>query len=134
MICRSNHGTSFYHDKSVAFYRNPRGFVDDHCSDGDERVFVCRLLTRPCLVIGSNALVRTFLEECVGGGKTYNGLKDFFFGLFGNSILFSTDPSEVDHLRYFSLFVAIKLSISFVSDVCQLRKLIVIKKKLCELD
>ena len=101
-VCfRSNHGTSFYQDKSVSFYRNPRGFVEDHLTseDDDERVFACRLLTRPCLVLGSNALVKTFLEECVGGGKTYNGLKDFFFGLFGNSILFSTDPSEVDHLR-----------------------------------
>ena len=59
---RSNHGTSFYHDKSMRFYKNPRTFVEDHLIDDDkERLVLCRLMMKPCFVIGSNPMVRQFL-------------------------------------------------------------------------
>ena len=88
-------GTSYFSDKSVAFARNPRTFVEQNADE--KRVFVCRLLMRPCFVLGCNSLVKTFLNQ--SSEKTYNGMKDYFFGLFGHSILFSSELEEVRDLR-----------------------------------
>lgn len=44
--------------------------------------FVARLALKPTLVLTSNRMVRAFLEE-TDPDHFYNGLKDFFFGLFG---------------------------------------------------
>lgn len=61
------------------------------------RCFVCRLAMRPCFVISSNALVKELLNlKC--DGDTYNGLKDFFFGLFGTNIMFA-EPDDSKEMR-----------------------------------
>ena len=46
----------------MRFYKNPRTFVEDHLIDDDkERLVLCRLMMKPCFVIGSNPMVRQFL-------------------------------------------------------------------------
>ena len=46
----------------MRFYKSPRTFVEDHLIDDDkERLVLCRLMMRPCFVIGSNPMVRQFL-------------------------------------------------------------------------
>jgi len=54
---------------------------------------------RPCFVIAGNKAVKEFLDKRTADGSTYNGLSDFFFGLFGHSILFSVEPEEAYHFR-----------------------------------
>ena len=60
----------------------------------DDRIFLCRFGMRPCLVVSSNALVKELLEKHCQDDKTYNGLKDFFFGLFGNNLMFAPDEQS----------------------------------------
>ena len=55
---------------------------------------------RPCYILASNSLVKEMLTKRTGGSETYNGLKDFFFGLFGHSIMFA-DSDEAKAYREF---------------------------------
>ena len=98
-ICPPNLGTSYFKDKSVTFYRDPEGFINKHLRENGLRTFVCRLAMRPCFVIAGNKVVKEFLNKRTADGSTYNGLSDFFFGLFGHSILFSVEPEEAYHFR-----------------------------------
>ena len=82
-----NLGTSYFYEKSPSFYKNPREFFKKHLNE--ERVFVCRFAMKPCFVLASNSLVKELLNS--SKGDTYNGLYDFFFGLFGDNILFADD-------------------------------------------
>ena len=82
-----NIGTSILSEKSPVFYKNPRDFLKKNLND--ERVFVCRFAMRPTFVLTSNNLVKELLSK--SGEETYNGLHDFFFGLFGSNILFAED-------------------------------------------
>ncbi len=45
-------------------------------------------MMKPCVVVCDNALGRELLED--RAEQTYNMLKDFFFGLFGNCLTFET--------------------------------------------
>ncbi len=67
---------------------------------GEDRIFVCRFGLRPCYIIASNALMKEMLNERTSGSETYNGLKDFFFGLFGHSIMFA-EAQEASNFRQF---------------------------------
>jgi len=87
-----NHGTSVISEKIVSFYKNPREFLKKY--KNDDRIFLCRFGMRPCLVVSSNALVKELLEKHCQDDKTYNGLKDFFFGLFGNNLMFAPDEQS----------------------------------------
>ena len=69
-------------------------FAEKHMNE--DRVFVCRFAMRPTYVIASNALVKELLE--IDQDQTYNGLQDFFFGLFGPNILFA-NMSELKAMR-----------------------------------
>lgn len=62
----------------------------------EDRVFICRFAMRPTYVLASNALVKELLE--IEQDQTYNGLQDFFFGLFGQNILFA-NSSELKQMR-----------------------------------
>ena len=53
----------------------------------EDRAFVCRFAMKPCFVLASNHLVKELLDN--HSQDTYNGLQDFFFGLFGPNILFA---------------------------------------------
>lgn len=65
----------------------------------EDRVFVCRFAMRPTYVIASNALVKELLDTNQDDDDlTYNGLQDFFFGLFGPNILFA-NMSELKTMR-----------------------------------
>ncbi len=90
-------GTSFHQDKSLELYRDVGHFLRKHLDDDDgERVVLTRLAARPCLVLGSSEAAAHFLRR--DDDDFYNGLKDFFFGLFGHSILFA-EAAEVRVLR-----------------------------------
>jgi len=89
-----NLGTSYFYEKSPSFYKNPREFFKKHLNE--ERVFVCRFAMKPCFVLASNSLVKELLNS--SKGDTYNGLYDFFFGLFGDNILFA-DDLQSKHIR-----------------------------------
>ena len=80
-------GTSYLSEKSPSFYKNPREFFKKHLNE--DRVFVCRFAMKPCVVLASNSLVKEILNT--SSEETYNGLYDFFFGLFGDNILFADD-------------------------------------------
>ena len=82
-----NLGTSYLSEKSPSFYKNPREFFKKHLNE--ERVFVCRFAMKPCFVLASNSLVKELLNK--SSENTYNGLYDFFYGLFGDNILFADD-------------------------------------------
>lgn len=93
-----NIGTGYFQDKSLELWKNVSEFVGKHLRDNQERVFVTRLAMRPCVVLASGTLLKTFLEGDGVQDDYYNGLKDFFFGLFGPSVLFS-DPGETRRLQ-----------------------------------
>ena len=82
-----NLGISYLSEKSPSFYRNPREFFKKYLNE--DRVFVCRFAMKPCVVLASNSLVKEILNT--SSEETYNGLYDFFFGLFGDNILFADD-------------------------------------------
>ena len=82
-----NLGISYLSEKSPSFYRNPREFFKKYLNE--DRVFVCRFAMKPCFVLASNSLVKEILNT--NSDETYNGLYDFFFGLFGDNILFADD-------------------------------------------
>ncbi len=87
-------GTSFHQDKSIEVFRDVGAFLDKHFKHDDpDRVILTRLAVRPCLVLGSSELVGQFLRR--EDDDFYNGLKDFFFGLFGHSILFAEGDEAV---------------------------------------
>ena len=91
-----NLGTGIFNDKSIELFRNADLFLRRHLEENPGRVFVSRLAMRNCFVLCSNSLVKEFLTE--HNEDYYNGLKDFFFGLFGESILFA-DHVEATELR-----------------------------------
>ena len=91
-----NIGTGILSDKSIELYRNVEAFVSKHLIDNPDRIFVSRVAMRPCIILASNKLVKTFLNEC--NEDFYNGLKDFFFGLFGQSVLF-TNAADTRELK-----------------------------------
>ena len=93
-----NIGTSFTKDRSLELFRDAKQFVQKHLGDDEdaERVFLARVAMRPCFVLASNKLVKEFLEG--GGDGYYNGLKDFFHGLFGHSIVFASG-GEAEEFR-----------------------------------
>lgn len=86
-----NYGTGYLSEKSPAFYKNPREWFQRHLNK--ERVFVCRFAMKPCFIISSNALVKELLNK--NGDETYNGLQDFFMGLFGNNIMFCDNSQQL---------------------------------------
>ncbi len=95
-------GVGFTQDKSIELLKNVKNFVSknielDEDEDLDPRVFVCRLALKPCFVLASNELVFDYLNKS-DDSKFYNGLKDFFFGLFGQSVLFA-EADEAKRLR-----------------------------------
>jgi cytochrome P450 len=63
----------------------------------EDRVFVCRFAMRPCYVLASNSLVKQLLND-KSSHESYNGLKDFFFGLFGQNVMFS-EAAEAEKMR-----------------------------------
>ncbi len=90
-------GTSFHQDKSIEVFKNAGSFFSRHFkAEDEERALLVRLALRPCLILGSATLVGQFLRR--EDDDFYNGLKDFFFGLFGHSILFA-DGADAVRLR-----------------------------------
>ena len=75
-------------DSFIFIYFFPEKYMNE------DRVFVCRFAMRPCLIVFSNALVKELLEEHCQEDQTYNGLKDFFFGLFGHNLMFADDDES----------------------------------------
>ena len=69
-------------------------FTEKHMNE--DRVFVCRFAMRPTYVIASNTLVKELLN--IEKDETYNGLQDFFFGLFGQNILFA-NSTQLKEMR-----------------------------------
>ncbi len=92
-------GTRLTQDKSLELYRDARAFVSKHLREDDpDRAFTARLALRPYIVLASNRLVGEFLRRPRDQDHFRNGLKDFFFGLFGHSILFA-EGAEAAELR-----------------------------------
>lgn len=65
----------------------------------EDRVFMCRFGLRPCYIVASNKLVKQMLLDNTGT-ESYNGLKDFFFGLFGHSIMFAEGEEASKYRQY----------------------------------
>ncbi len=81
-------GTALHKDKSLELFRDAGAFLARNFDSEDaDRVLMTRLATRPTLILGSAEMVDKFLRR-PNDEDFYNGLKDFFFGLFGPSILF----------------------------------------------
>lgn len=82
-------GTSYFQDKSLDLFRNVQTFVNKYIDEDENpsRIFVARVAMRPTLVLASNQFIRSYLAQ--DSDDFYNGLKDFFFGLFGSSIMFA---------------------------------------------
>ena len=93
-----NRGTGIFADRSLEVFKSVANFVERHGDEsGESGAFVVRLALKPTLVLTSNAAVKSFLED-TDPAHFYNGMKDFFFGLFGHSILFA-DAAEASQLR-----------------------------------
>jgi len=93
-----NLGTGIFSDKSVDLLKNVDEFVRKHTKD-PERVFVTRFAMKPCFVLASNELIREFLSDPSTADDFYNGLQDYFLGLFGRSIMFGSGYEEASHYR-----------------------------------
>lgn len=92
---QTNLGTSYLSEKSPIFYKNPREFFKKYLNE--DRVFVCRFAMKPCFVLASHPLVKELLDKT--DEETYNGLQDFFFGLFGNNIMFADGAQSIQLRR-----------------------------------
>jgi len=87
---------TIFNDSSIECVRDISQFVDKYIGIYQSRVFMTRLMLRPTLVIGDNALVGEFLSN--SSDDFSNGLKDQYSELFGHQIMFA-DALEAKNLR-----------------------------------
>ena len=87
-----------FSDKSIEVWKNVRGFVESKMTENKSRVFVTTLALKPTIVLASNDLVYEFNHNHIQDYS--NGLRDFFYGLFGKSILFASSYAEAKNLSF----------------------------------
>ena len=113
-----NIGTGILQDKSVEALWNVDSLVRRHMEGNPHRTFVMRLLMKPTVVVGKNSLVKTLLTE--KNDCTYNMLKDFFHGLFGDAIMFAEHDVPAEYRdpiqsKHFSLNTSLSFGLRFHS-------------------
>jgi cytochrome P450 len=90
-------GTGYFQDKSLEAAWNVDSFVRRNLEGNEHRVFLTRMLMKPCFVVCKNKLVGELLED--RNENFYNLLKDFFFGLFGDAMVFAPHDLAVEYRR-----------------------------------
>jgi hypothetical protein len=64
-----NLGTSAYQDKTVAFWKNPTGFVEKHLENNPSRIILCRFALHRMNIFKIDTKVQNnlLLEQCMSG-------------------------------------------------------------------
>ena len=77
-------------DRSIAFWRDPLGFIENNAAQHGSRIFRTRLALKPTLVLADHAAVEAFSNSSAALADFENSLKENYSELFGHSIMFAT--------------------------------------------